>query len=110
MRLFMLWALVCAALGYLGYVFTQAAPAPPPHPLGPGITIEQSPLPTRSRPAEPTEFNPSGTPKPPAGTGANSSAPSTLPIPSKSAPIKPLPPSDADDDDDHGGNDDDDDD
>lgn len=105
MRQVILWALVCAALGFIGYAFVQGVPAPPPLNLGPGITLEQSPVPSTSRPAGPTDPTPSGAPTAPATTGTTPPAPSTIPIPSTSAPVKPLPPSDADDDDDDDDND-----
>lgn len=103
MRQVALWAVVLSALGVGVYVLAQAASAPPPVKLGPGITIQQSAIPTQSRPNAPATPEPSGTP---ATQSSSSPAPTTL-IPSKSAPVKPLPPSTADDDDDDDGDGDD---
>ena len=123
MRRVALWAVVFSALGIGVHVLVQGASAPPPLKLGPGVTIQQSAIPTQSRPIEPSVPAGSGTPSSPETTSSNPSspassapasptpasskpAPSTA-IPSKSAPVKPLPPSRADDDDDDDDGDDD---
>ncbi|GAA1497005.1 hypothetical protein [Paeniglutamicibacter kerguelensis] len=97
-----LWAVVLSALGIGVYVLAQGVSAPPPVNLGPGITIQQSDIPSRSRPIAPANSEASGTPATPSSA---SPAPTTV-IPSKSAPVKPLPPSKADDDDDDDNDDD----
>ena len=111
----MAWLAVFLTLGLGTYVVALGLSAPPSVNLGPAIDVEQGTAPASP---SPSTVAPSTSPKPTPSPSAESSRPPAKPtvkpsvkpsskpspkptvLPSKSAPVKPLPPSDADDDDD----------
>lgn len=102
------WLAVFLTLGLGTYVVALGLAAPPAVNLGPAITVDEGPNPSPSSVApttkpKPTAPSPTQSSKPPAKPSVKPSPkPSPKPpaLPSKSAPVKPLPPSYVDDDDD----------
>ena len=97
------------ALGFGVYVVALELSAPPTVHLGPAITLEPSAVPAVPSSSSP---DPSMSASPAAPSTKQSTGPAPTKgssLPSKSAPVKPLPPRDDDDDDgDDDGDDDDD--